>query len=108
MSTGFSRVNSNPTFKSLSISRVLVKISSVLKVRISSGRSSHVSSAGASGVSSIATPSVDDRVAGADGSDFLFESDGGVVGGGAEDIVEVERAILLEADALCHLRDTRT
>ena len=70
---------------SLSMSRVLVKISSVLKVRISSGRSSHVSSAGTSGVTSIATPSVDDELVGADES-FLFESEGGVVGGGADDI----------------------
>ena len=79
---------------SLSISRVLVKISSVLKVSISSGRSSHVSSSGASGVTSIATPSGDDELVGADGS-FLFESEGGVVGGGggADDILEVGRTI---------------
>ena len=77
---------------SLSISRVLVKISSVLKVRISSGRSSHVSSPGASGVTSIATPSGDDELVGADES-FLFESGGVVGGGGADDILEVGRTI---------------
>ena len=74
------------------MSRVLVKISSVLKVRISSGRSSHVSSAGISGVSSIATPSVDIDVVRADESGFLSESDGGVIGGGADDILEVGRS----------------
>lgn len=56
---------------------------------MSSGMSSHVSSAGASGVSSIATPSVDDDVVGPDGSGFLLESDGGVGGGGADDILDV-------------------
>jgi hypothetical protein len=92
LSTRSNRVYSSTTFISLSISRVLVKISSVLKVRISSGRSSHVSSLGTSGVTSIAARG-DDAV-GADESGFLFESEGGVVGGGADDILEVERTIL--------------
>jgi hypothetical protein len=62
---------------SLSISRALVNILSVLKVRISSGRSSHVSSPCTSGVNtSITTPSGDDELVGADES-FLFESEGG-------------------------------
>jgi hypothetical protein len=72
---------------SLSISCVLVKISSVLRVkeRISSGRSSHdVSSRIKS--TGIATPSGDDEPVGADES-FLFESMGGV--GGGADILEV-------------------
>jgi len=72
---------------SLSISRVLVLISSVLNEMMSSGMSSQVSSGGTSGVTSIAAgPSVfaAPEDAGVSGCFSLF--DGGLLGGGAEDI----------------------
>lgn len=73
---------------SLSISRVLVVISSVLSALMSSGISSQVSITGASGVTSIAVPlSGFVEAAGVSAAFSLFE-DGGSVGGGAEDIVE--------------------
>ena len=62
------------TFKSLSMSRIRVRISSVLRAIISSGMSAQVSSAGWSGVVSIASwgASEDEEGAGSGAFSLLF------------------------------------
>lgn len=75
------------TFRSLSIRRIRVRISSVLKDMISSGISSQVSSAGRSGVVSIAScvASEDEDAAGSGAFSLLFPVGG--VGGCCEAII---------------------
>lgn len=69
--------------------RALVRISSVVRLRMSSGMSSHVSSGGTSGVTSMAAAaSAGAEASWAADSGCFSGLGGGVLGGGAEDIEE--------------------
>ena len=83
------------TLRSLSMSRALVRISSVARFKISSGMWSHVSSCGTSADSSIAAaPSVGTEASEAGRSSAFSGFGGGLLGGGTEDICGESREVI--------------